>query len=145
VKKGWLITFFVAFFCICALNFNNLAYAQINQSSSNTENEIGFKNQTSVEVLDILQRVPKYSEASQQEIEIVCNYYGVDGNVFKDLEAKGYEVSVVEYISPLETPKNLMIRAFKTKDENDKAMDEYIKLMSSLNVYPALYAYLNSY
>lgn len=61
------------------------------------------------------------------------------------LEAKGYEVSVVEYISPLETPKNLMIRAIKTKEENDKAMDEYIKLMSSLNVYPALYAYLNNY
>ncbi|MCM0647076.1 SAM-dependent methyltransferase [Clostridium swellfunianum] len=61
------------------------------------------------------------------------------------LEAKGYEVSVVEYISPLETPKNLMIRAIKTKEENDKAMDEYMKLMSSLNVYPALYAYLNRY
>lgn len=59
------------------------------------------------------------------------------------LEAKGYEVSVVEYISPLETPKNLMIRAFKVKDENDKAMDEYISLMSKLNVYPALYAYIN--
>jgi hypothetical protein len=61
------------------------------------------------------------------------------------LEAKGYEVSVVEYISPLETPKNLMIRALKTKSEDDKAMDEYMKLMGSLNVYPALYAYLNNY
>jgi SAM-dependent methyltransferase len=59
------------------------------------------------------------------------------------LEARGYEVSVVEYISPLETPKNLMIRAFKTKEENEKAMDEYYKLMSTLNVYPALYDYLN--
>lgn len=59
------------------------------------------------------------------------------------LEAKGYEVSVVEYISPLETPKNLMIRALKTKENNDRAMDEYFKLMSSLNVYPALYDYLN--
>lgn len=59
------------------------------------------------------------------------------------LEAKGYDVSVVEYISPLETPKNLMIRAIKTKEASDRAMDEYIKLMSSLNVYPALYAYLN--
>lgn len=29
------------------------------------------------------------------------------------LKAKGYKVSVVEYISPLETPKNLMIRAIK--------------------------------
>lgn len=59
------------------------------------------------------------------------------------LEAKGYDVSVVEYISPLETPKNLMIRALKTKDENPSAMDEYLKLMGALNVYPALYDYLN--
>ncbi|MCM8711960.1 SAM-dependent methyltransferase [Clostridium sp. SYSU_GA19001] len=61
------------------------------------------------------------------------------------LEAKGYEVSVVEYISPLETPKNLMIRALKTKEENDKAMQEYLSLMGALNVYPALYNYLNQY
>jgi len=61
------------------------------------------------------------------------------------LEAKGYDVSVVEYISPLETPKNLMIKAVKTTTENDKAMDEYISLMSSLNIYPALYSFLNEY
>lgn len=61
------------------------------------------------------------------------------------LEAKGYEVSVVEYISPLETPKNTMIRAIKTASENDKSMDEYISLMSSLNVYPALYSFLNEW
>lgn len=61
------------------------------------------------------------------------------------LEAKGYDVSVVEYISPLETPKNLMIRAVKTKDENDKAMDEYMSLMAKLNVYPALYNFLNNW
>ena len=59
------------------------------------------------------------------------------------LEAKGYDVSVVEYISPLETPKNLMIKATKTRDENNKAMDEYFSLMSSLNIYPALYSFLN--
>jgi hypothetical protein len=59
------------------------------------------------------------------------------------LEARGYEVSVVEYISPLETPKNLMIRAIKTKEENETAMEEYFNLMKDLNVYPALYAYLN--
>ena len=60
------------------------------------------------------------------------------------LEAKGYEVSVVEYISPLETPKNLMIRAIKTKDEDPASMDEYMSLMGSLNVYPALYSYLTN-
>ncbi|GIM29319.1 SAM-dependent methyltransferase [Clostridium polyendosporum] len=59
------------------------------------------------------------------------------------LEAKGFNVSVVEYISPLETPKNLMIRALKTSKEKDSVMDEYISLMSSLNVYPALYRFLN--
>lgn len=61
------------------------------------------------------------------------------------LEAKGYEVSVVEYISPLETPKNLMIRAIKKKEENEKAMDEYMSLMSQLNTYPALYCFLNEW
>jgi SAM-dependent methyltransferase len=61
------------------------------------------------------------------------------------LEAKGYNVSAVEYISPLETPKNLLIRAIKTSEENSGAMNEYLSLMSQLNVYPSLYAYLNEY
>lgn len=66
-----------------------------------------------------------------------------DGMRSMMLEAKGYDVSVVEYISPLETPKNLMIRALKTSDENYDLMSEYLNLMSSLNVYPALYEFLN--
>lgn len=61
------------------------------------------------------------------------------------LKAKGYKVSVVEYISPLETPKNLMIRAIKEKDEDMDAMSEYMSMMSSLNVYPALYDFLNQW
>lgn len=61
------------------------------------------------------------------------------------LEAKGYEVSVKEYISPLETPKNLLISAIKTKEEDDNAMDSYLKLMGTLNVYPALYDFLQDY
>lgn len=59
------------------------------------------------------------------------------------LEAKGYDVSVVEYISPLETPKNLMIRAIRTGKENPAAMEEYVNLMSQLNVYSSLYQYIN--
>jgi len=66
-----------------------------------------------------------------------------DGMRSMMLESKGYDVSVVEYISPLETPKNLMIRALKTSDENYDLMSEYLNLMSSLNVYPALYEFLN--
>lgn len=59
------------------------------------------------------------------------------------LKAKGYKVSVVEYISPSETPKILMIKAIKEKDEDLDAMTEYMSLMSSLNVHPPLYDYLN--
>ncbi|MDV3426822.1 MAG: SAM-dependent methyltransferase [Bacillota bacterium] len=59
------------------------------------------------------------------------------------LESLGYETSVIEYISPLETPKNIMIRAIKSGEENDELMQEYYKLMAALNVTPALYKYLN--
>lgn len=59
------------------------------------------------------------------------------------LEANGYKVSALEYISPLETPKNLMIRAIRTEEENPEMLNEYVKLMSALNAYPALYAFLN--
>jgi trans-aconitate methyltransferase len=61
------------------------------------------------------------------------------------LKAEGYKVSVIEYISPLETPKNLMIRAIKEKEKDTDAMDEYMTMMSSLNVYPALYDFLNQW
>lgn len=50
------------------------------------------------------------------------------------LEALGYKVSIVEYISPLETPKNLMIRAERTGAFNRKAMEEYRQLSALLNV-----------
>lgn len=41
------------------------------------------------------------------------------------LEAEGYKVSVVEYISPLDTPKNLLIRAVRTGKVNARARQEY--------------------
>lgn len=41
------------------------------------------------------------------------------------LEAAGYKVSVVEYISPLDTPKNLLIRAVRTGQDNLRAQREY--------------------
>lgn len=59
------------------------------------------------------------------------------------IKAKGYNVSVVEYISPLETPKNLIIISMKEKDKYLDSMTEYMSLMINLNVYPALYDYLN--
>lgn len=48
------------------------------------------------------------------------------------LEAEGYKVSVVEYISPLDTPKNLLIRAVRTGRDNPKARAEYEAVRSVL-------------
>lgn len=54
------------------------------------------------------------------------------------LEALGYKVSIVEYVSPIDTPKNLMIRANKVQDKNNKALEEYKNLKKILNVDPIL-------
>jgi hypothetical protein len=59
------------------------------------------------------------------------------------LEAMGYEASIVEYISPLDTPKNLMIRAVKKSARNRKAYEEYLQLKESLGINPALARLLN--
>ena len=48
------------------------------------------------------------------------------------LEAEGYKVSVVEYISPLDTPKNLLIRAVQTGHENPKAKAAYAQVRAQL-------------
>jgi SAM-dependent methyltransferase len=54
------------------------------------------------------------------------------------LEALGYKVSIVEYVSPLETPKNLMLRAEKQGGPNRKAMEEFKQLKALLGVNPTL-------
>lgn len=58
------------------------------------------------------------------------------------LEGSGYKVSLVEYISPLETPKNIMIRALYTGKKNAKSMEEYEQLKEMLNVQPAIEKFL---
>lgn len=54
------------------------------------------------------------------------------------LEAKGYKVSVIEYISPLETPKNIMLKAIKVSDENNDAWQRYEEIKRQFNVFPKL-------
>ena len=54
------------------------------------------------------------------------------------LESVGYKVSMVEYISPLEIPKNIMIRAIYTGKSDLKAKLEYDNLKKLLNVNPAI-------
>lgn len=50
------------------------------------------------------------------------------------LEAMGYEVSMIEYISPLDTPKNLMMRCVKTKGYDGGKMAEFDALCARLGV-----------
>lgn len=57
------------------------------------------------------------------------------------LKARGYDVTALEYISPLETPKNLMIKAIKKSDGDETAMEQYRMLSDSLGVYLSIEAY----
>lgn len=58
------------------------------------------------------------------------------------LESVGYKVSMIEYISPLETPKNIMIRAVYTGKKNEKSRQDYESLKTMLNVKPAIERFL---
>ena len=61
------------------------------------------------------------------------------------LEAFGYNVSIIEYISPLESPKNLMIKAEKITNFDRAKYEEYIRLRKSLNVSLTLEGVLMEY
>jgi len=61
------------------------------------------------------------------------------------LEEHGYDVSIVEYISPLETPKNLMIRAYRTGIPNEASKENADHLISEFGIYPAFRYYLDQY
>lgn len=54
------------------------------------------------------------------------------------LEAAGYSVIAQEYISPVETPKNLLIRAFKDGKNAQRAKEEYFALKKMLGISPTL-------
>lgn len=58
------------------------------------------------------------------------------------LESAGYKISMIEYISPLETPKNIMIRAVYTGKKNEKSAKDYENLKQMLHVKPAIERFL---
>ncbi len=64
-----------------------------------------------------------------------------DGIRMAKLEAEGYAVSCVEYCSPLDTPKNLLIRAEKQKKHDRAAEKAYYDLLSELSVTPSVELY----
>lgn len=60
------------------------------------------------------------------------------------LEANGYDVSCVEWVSPLETPKNLMIRASLSGKADNAKLEAYHALTDSYNLRPMLSEIVNS-
>lgn len=54
------------------------------------------------------------------------------------LEAFGYNVEVIEFIDPDETPKNLLIRGVYTGRKNDNALEEYKSACRDLGIHPTL-------
>ena len=50
------------------------------------------------------------------------------------LEAVGYKVTVTEYVSPIYTPKNILIQAEKIQSRNKMAMDQYLELRDTFGV-----------
>ena len=57
------------------------------------------------------------------------------------LRASGYEVSAIEYCSPLDTPKNLLIRARRVGNPDPRAEEEYRAALRDFGVYPAVEIY----
>jgi len=82
---------------------------------------------------DMLQSITKHGVLKARLADILT-----DGIRLMILEALGYKVSIVEYVSPLETPKNLMIRAEKIGGINKNIIDEYKKLKQALGINPTL-------
>ena len=59
-----------------------------------------------------------------------------DGLRAAALEAHGYKVSVAEYVSPLDTPKNIMLRAERAEAVEGSAIAAYRELKRALQVTP---------
>lgn len=64
-----------------------------------------------------------------------------DGLRALKLESEGYKVRCVEFCSPIDTPKNLLISAKKISSENRTAKDLYYNLLSQWHVMPSMEYY----
>ena len=61
-----------------------------------------------------------------------------DGLRAKYLEREGYETQLLEFIDMEHTPKNVLIRAVKNEERNEKAAKEILKCEELLGVKPTL-------
>ncbi|MBR4949406.1 MAG: SAM-dependent methyltransferase [Clostridia bacterium] len=60
-------------------------------------------------------------------------------------ESMGYDISCVEFVSPLETPKNLMIRGKYTGKINKKSEEEYYNLLKKIEATPSIEIFSKTY
>ena len=61
-----------------------------------------------------------------------------DGLRALKLESEGYDVRCLEFCSPIDTLKNLLISAKKVSHENRAAKEKYYRMLSDWNVRPSL-------
>lgn len=64
-----------------------------------------------------------------------------DGLRALKLESEGYDVRCVEFCSPIDTPKNLLISAKKIANENRAAKDRYYRMLADWKVKPSVEYY----
>ena len=80
--------------------------------------------------------------------------HGVFGVKFADLltdalrtlllEANGYKTRVIEFVSPIHTPKNILILAEKIQSQNSMALKQYRELVDMFQLSPALERFLTT-
>ena len=80
--------------------------------------------------------------------------HGVFGVKFADLltdalrtlllEANGYKTRAIEFVSPIYTPKNILILAEKIQSQNSMALKQYRELIDMFQLSPALERFLTT-
>ncbi|MDX9753985.1 MAG: SAM-dependent methyltransferase [bacterium] len=91
------------------------------------------------ELAQQIQDVPRYSLSGKHGI-FVHRF----GDLLTDmmralfLEAQGYVVTAGEFVSPIETPKNLMLRASRGNPLQDKRREEYAAFKAFYKINPSL-------
>ena len=80
--------------------------------------------------------------------------HGVFGVKFADLltdalrvlllEANGYKTRAIEFVSPIHTPKNILILAEKIQSQNSMALKQYHELVNMFQLSPALERFLTT-
>ncbi|MBC8462512.1 MAG: SAM-dependent methyltransferase [Deltaproteobacteria bacterium] len=94
------------------------------------------------EILNQLQTHPLKAIARHGVFEVKLADLLTDAIRALLLEANGYKVTVIEFVSPIYTPKNILILAEKMQPRNPMALEQYRELVDMFHLSPALERYL---